>query len=112
MNRKLDLRQGMLDLLVLQILLGGPAHGNAIAECVRKMSEEVLQVERGSVCMVLHRLEEKGWLEASWALSDKGKRARYYELTRHGHEQLASERSKWDALARAIGLILTSNKPS
>ena len=110
MNRKLDLLQGTLDLLILRTLIAGPAHGHAIAKHIQRTSEELLQVETGSLYPALHRLEAKGWIEASWELSDKGKRARYYKLTREGRKQLSSERSKWDAFARAIGLILTANE--
>jgi PadR family transcriptional regulator, regulatory protein PadR len=69
-------------------------------------------METGSLYPAQHRLEAKGWIEASWELSDKGKRARYYKLTRSGRNRLSSERSKWDAFARAIGLILTENERS
>jgi transcriptional regulator len=110
MNQKLDLLQGTLDLLILRTLLGGGAHGHAIAKYIQRTSEELLQVETGSLYPALHRLEAKGWIEASWELSDKVKRARYYKLTREGRKQLSSERSKWDAFARAIGLILTANE--
>jgi len=112
MNRRLDLLQGTLDLLILRTLLGGAAHGHAIAKCIQRTSEEVLQVETGSLYPALHRLEAKGWIEANWELSDKGKRARYYKLTRQGRKQLVSERSKWDAFARAMGLVLTAKEPS
>jgi transcriptional regulator len=112
MNQKLDLLQGTLDLLILRTLLGGPAHGHAIAKHIQKTSEELLQVETGSLYPALHRLEAKGWVEANWELSDKGKRARYYKLTRDGRKQLSSERSRWDAFARAIGLILAGNEGS
>jgi transcriptional regulator len=106
MNQKLDLLQGTLDLLILRTLLGGAAHGHAIAKHIQKTSEELLQVETGSLYPALHRLEAKGWVEANWELSDKGKRARYYTLTREGRKQLSSERLRWDAFARAIGLVL------
>jgi transcriptional regulator len=110
MNRKIDLLQGTLDLLILRTLLGGSAHGHAIAKYIQRTSEELLQVETGSLYPALHRLEAKGWIQASWDLSDKGKRARYYKLTRQGRKQLSSERSKWDAFARAMGLILTAEE--
>ena len=110
MNQKVDLLQGTLDLLILRTLLGGAAHGHAIAKHIQRASEELLQVETGSLYPALHRLEAKGWIEASWELSDKSKRARYYKLTRDGRKQLSSERSKWDAFARAMGLILTANE--
>ena len=112
MNRKLDLLQGTLDLLILRTLRGGTAHGHAIAKYIQRTSEELLQVETGSLYPALHRLEAKGWIEASWELSDKGKRARYYKLTREGRKQLSSERSKWDAFARAMGLILSAKERS
>jgi len=112
MNQKLDLMQGTLDLLILRTLLGGSAHGHAIAQHIHRTSEDLLQVETGSLYPALHRLEAKGWVEASWDLSDKGKRARYYKLTRKGRKQLSSERSKWDAFARAMGLILTADERS
>jgi PadR family transcriptional regulator PadR len=112
MNRKLDLLQGTLDLLILRTLIGGARHGHAIAKYIQRTSEELLQVETGSLYPALHRLEAKGWIEASWQLSDKGKRARYYKLTRKGRKQLSSERSKWDAFARAMGLILAADERS
>jgi PadR family transcriptional regulator PadR len=112
MNRKLDLLQGTLDLLILRTLLGGAAHGHAIAKHIQRTSEELLQVETGSLYPALHRLEAKGWVEATWELSDKGKRARYYRLTREGRKQLSSERSKWDAFARAMGLVLAPDERS
>src|SRR6478672_1949292 len=103
---RIELLQGTLDLLILRTLLSGSAHGHAIAKHIQKTSEELLQVETGSLYPALHRLEAKGWIAASWDLSDKGKRAKYYRLTPSGRKQLATEQSKWHALARAIGLIL------
>jgi transcriptional regulator len=103
---RVDLLQGTLDLLILRTLSAGVQHGHAIAKHIRRTSEELLQVETGSLYPALHRLEAKGWISAEWALSDKGKRARYYRLTASGRRQLESEQSKWHALARAIGLIL------
>src|SRR6202451_1844950 len=106
MNEKLDLLQGTLDLLILRTLLGGAAHGHAIARYIQRTSEELLQVETGSLYPALHRLEAKGWIEADWSLSEKGKRARFYRLTRLGRKQLVTERSKWEAFSRAMGLVL------
>ena len=103
---RMELLQGTLDLLILRTLLNGPTHGHAIAKHIQRTSEELLQVETGSLYPALHRLEAKGWIAARWQLSDKGKRARYYRLTALGRRQLAAERSKWQALARAVGLIL------
>jgi transcriptional regulator len=104
----LDLLQGTLDLLILRTLLLGPSHGHAIAKHIQRMSEELLQVETGSLYPALHRLEAKGWIAASWELSDKGKRARYYKLTAAGRKQLAAEQSKWESFSRAMGLVLYS----
>jgi transcriptional regulator len=103
---RVELLQGTLDLLILRTLLAGPAHGHAIAKHIQRTSEELLQVETGSLYPALHRLEAKGWIAASWELSDKGKRAKFYKLTALGRKQLASEHSKWRAFARAMGLIL------
>ena len=103
---RVELLQGTLDLLILRTLLGGPAHGHAIAKHIQRTSEDLLQVETGSLYPALHRLEAKGWITASWELSMKGKRARFYRLTRLGRKQLAAERSKWDAFSRAMALVL------
>src|SRR6185436_18493369 len=103
---RVELLQGTLDLLILRTLLAGPTHGHAIARHIQRTSEDLLQVETGSLYPALHRLEAKGWIAASWELSDKGKRARIYRLTRDGRKQLVAEQSKWDAFASAMGLIL------
>ena len=103
---RVELLQGTLDVLILRTLVAGPSHGHAIAKHIQRTSEDLLQVETGSLYPALHRLEAKGWIGASWDLSDKGKRARYYRLTAGGRKQLASEQSKWQAFSRAMGLIL------
>src|SRR5271170_3959002 len=103
---RVDLLQGTLDLLILRTLLAGPTHGHAIAKHIQRTSEDLLQVETGSLYPALHRLEAKGWIAASWELSDKGKRARFYRLTALGRKKLVTEHSKWQAFARAMGLIL------
>ena len=103
---RLEFLQGTLDLLILRTLLSGPTHGHAIAKHIQRTSEDLLQVETGSLYPALHRLEAKGCIEASWELSDKGKRARYYHLTPLGRKNLVAEQSKWDAFARAMGLVL------
>lgn len=103
---RVELLQGTLDLLILRTLISGSCHGHAIAKHIQRTSEDLLQVETGSLYPALHRLEAKGWIAASWELSDKGKRARYYRLTAAGKKQFATEQSKWDTLSRAIELIL------
>src|SRR3954451_21291664 len=101
-----ELLRGTLDLLILRTLLAGSTHGHAIAKHIQRTSEDLLQVETGSLYPALHRLEAKGWIAASWELSDKGKRAKYYRLTPAGRKQLVNEQSKWEAFARAMGLVL------
>ena len=103
---RLELLQGTLDILILRTLLYGPSHGHAIAKHIQRTSDDLLQVETGSLYPALHRLEANGWIDASWELSDKGKRARYYHLTPSGRKQLAAEQSKWEAFSRAMGLVL------
>src|SRR5437660_6739047 len=105
---RVELLQGTLDLLILRTLLAGPTHGHAIAKHIQRSSEDLLQVETGSLYPALHRLETKGWISAAWELSDKGKRARFYNLTKLGRKQLTAERSKWEAFSRAMGLILNT----
>ena len=103
---RVEFLQGTLDLLILRTLLAGPTHGHAVAKHIQRTSEDLLQVETGSLYPALHRLEAKGWIAASWELSDKGKRAKYYRLTPLGRKKLVTEESKWLAFARAMGLIL------
>src|SRR3984893_19385662 len=98
---RVELLQGTLDLLVLRTLLFGPSHGHAIAKHIQRTSEDLLQVETGSLYPALHRLEARGWIEASWQHSERGKRAKYCRLTRRGRKQLVSEQSKWERFSRA-----------
>lgn len=105
---RVDLLQGTLDLLVLRTLLFGPNHGHAIAKHIQRSSEDLLQIETGSLYPALHRLEAKGWIEASWALSERGKQAKYYRLTARGRCELDAERSKWETFSRAVGLVLNT----
>jgi PadR family transcriptional regulator PadR len=101
-----DLIQGMLDLLILRTLQLGPRHGWAIAERIRQISKDVLQVHQGSLYPALHRLEAGGWIRATWGSSDKGRRAKYYTLTRTGRTRLGREQASWERLSSAIGLVL------
>jgi len=103
---RVELLQGTLDVLILRTLLFGPSHGHAIAKHIQRTSDDLLQVETGSLYPALHRLEARDWIEASWQLSERGKRAKFYRLTARGRKQLAAERSRWETLARAIGLVL------
>ena len=104
---RVGLLQGTLDLLILRMLLFGPAHGHAIGKQIQRTSENLLQVETGSLYPALHRLESRGWIDASWEQSEKAKRAKYYRLTPLGRKQLSTERTKWDTFARAMRLVLT-----
>lgn len=103
---RVELLQGTLDLLILRTLLFGATHGHSIAKHIQRTSEDLLQVETGSLYPALHRLEARGWIAASWERSDRGKRAKYYRLTRRGRKELAAERSKWETFSRAMGLVL------
>ena len=102
----MELLQGTLDLLILRTLLFGPTHGHSIAKHIQRTSEDILQVETGSLYPALQRLEARGWIAASWERSDLGKRAKYYRLTRRGRKELAAEHSKWETFSRAMGLVL------
>ena len=103
---RVELLQGTLDLLILRTLLSGRAHGHAIAKHIQRTSEDLLQVETGSLYPALHRLEARGWIAADWELSEKGKRAKYYRLTAKGQRQLHAEQTKWETFSRAMGLVL------
>ncbi len=103
---KSDLLQGTLDLLVLKTLELQPMHGWGIAQRIQQVSEDVLQVNQGSLYPALHRLEEQGWIRANWAPSENNRQAKYYELTRLGRKQLTDETENWERLSSAVGRIL------
>jgi|SRR5215469_9186178 transcriptional regulator len=103
---RIELLQGTLDLLILRTLLLGPAHGHAIARAIEVNSEDVLQVEQGSLYPALHRLIKRGWISVEQGVSENNRKAKYYRLTASGRKQLAVETSKWDKLAGAIARIL------
>jgi PadR family transcriptional regulator, regulatory protein PadR len=103
---RVELMRGTLDLMILRTLVPGPNHGHAIAKHIQRTTEDLLQVETGSLYPALYRLEAEGFIAASWERSDKGKRARFYRITPKGRKQLASEQSKWDAFVRAMGFLL------
>lgn len=105
-KQRIELLQGTLDLLILRTLLLGPAHGHAIAKAIEFRSDNVLQVEQGSLYPALHRLIKQEWISVENGTSENNRRAKFYRLTRKGRRQLERETSKWDRLARAIGRIL------
>src|ERR1700731_1185178 len=101
-----ELLQGTLDLLILQTLVLGAAHGHTIAHVIEHRSEDVLQVEHGSLYPALHRLENRGWIASFWGTSENNRKARYYRLTRAGRKALADQSSRWDEIVRAINRVL------
>jgi PadR family transcriptional regulator, regulatory protein PadR len=105
-QHRIDVLQGTLDMLILQILQWGSLHGLAIAQTIRTKSEDLLKIEAGSLYPALHRLEQQGWLAAEWKTSEKGQRAKYYRLTRAGKKQLVTEQSNWERRLKAIHLVM------
>ena len=101
-----ELLQGTLDLLILRTLMSGPAHGHTIAHVIEHQSEDVLQIEHGSLYPALHRLEDRAWIASFWGTSDNNRRARYYRLTPAGRRQLVAQTTRWDEVVRAIERIL------
>jgi len=101
-----DILQGTLDVLVLKTLALGPAHGHTIAHAIERRSEDVLQVEHGSLYPALHRLEDRGWIASFWGTSENNRRARYYRLTPKGRTQLEAQTNRWDEIVRAVNRIL------
>src|SRR3569833_1735219 len=103
---KADLLQGTLDLLILKVVALGPVHGYGISQRIRQISEQVLQVQQGSLYPALHRLEKRGWLEADWGESNNRQQTKKNQHTTKGHKQLAAEEDTWYRLSRAVALIL------
>jgi PadR family transcriptional regulator PadR len=101
-----DLLQGTLDMLILQTLLLGPAHGHSIAYAIERRSEELLQVEHGSLYPALYRLEARGWIASSWGATENNRKARFYRLTPAGRKRLAAETSRWERLVTGIARVL------
>jgi PadR family transcriptional regulator, regulatory protein PadR len=104
--QKSDLLQGTLDLLILKTVALGPVHGYGISQRIQQVSREALQVQQGSLYPALHRLEKRGWLQATWGESESGRQAKYYRLSVKGRKQLQIEESEWNRLSVAIGLVL------
>src|SRR5260370_1535457 len=103
---RIDLLQGTLDLLILRTLQTGPMHGWAISDRIQQISQDVLQVNQGSLYPALHRLEHQGWIKAEWGISELGRRARFYRLTAAGRKQLEHETDAWSRLTAAISRVL------
>jgi PadR family transcriptional regulator PadR len=101
-----DMLQGSLDMLILQTLVVGAAHGHEIAHAIERRSEEILQVEHGSLYPALYRLEDRRWIASFWGTSENNRKAKYYRLTKAGRQQLAAETSRWERLVKGIGRIL------
>jgi PadR family transcriptional regulator PadR len=101
-----EMVQGTLDMLILRTLVLGPAHGQTIAHAIERGSDEVLQVEHGSLYPALHRLQNRGWIAAFWGTSENNRKAKYYRLTPEGKRQLVAQTSRWEQVVRAIGRIL------
>ena len=106
LDDRIDLPQGTLDLLILKAVSLAPLHGWAIAERIRQVSREALQVPQGSLYPALHRLERRGWIRAEWGASESNRKAKFYELTRAGRRQLDVEAESWARLTRAVALVL------
>jgi PadR family transcriptional regulator, regulatory protein PadR len=106
LSRPTDLVQGTLDLLILKTLSLGPIHGWAVGQRIQQISNEVLQVQQGSLYPALHRLEQQGWIRAEWGESENHRRARFYALTRAGQKRLSQELQQWERLSSAIGLVV------
>jgi PadR family transcriptional regulator, regulatory protein PadR len=107
-RERLDLLQGTLDMLILKSISHNPMHGFGISVRIRQMSQEVLQVEQGSLYPALYRLENRGWIKSEWGVSDNNRRAKFYELTTAGRKQLEMETANWERLSSAINLVLAT----
>ena len=105
-DRRLELLQGTLDMLILRTLQWGPQHGHGIGQTIRAQSDDLLRVETGSLYPALHRLEKRGWLKAEWGVSEANQKAKYYQLTASGKAQLLREQDRWSLLVDAIGRVM------
>jgi transcriptional regulator len=110
MGDKLDVLQGTLDLLILRTLQWGPQHGHGIGQMIRARSDDLLQVEHGSLYPALHRLRRQGWIESEWGVTANSQRAKYYRLTAAGKQQLATEESRWKLFVKAMGRVLRAQR--
>lgn len=101
-----EMLKGTLDMMILRTLVAGDAHGHTIAKIIERSSEDVLEVEQGSLYPALHRLEDRGWVSSSWGPSENNRKAKFYRLTERGREQLVRETKRWRQMIRAIGLVM------
>ena len=101
-----EMLKGTLDMMIMRTLVGGDAHGHTIAKVIEHTSEDILEVEQGSLYPALHRLEDRGWVSSSWGSSENNRKAKFYRLTAAGRKQLVRETSRWRRVARAIGLVM------
>ena len=101
-----EMLKGTLDMMILRTLVGGDAHGHTIAKVIEHISEDVLEVEQGSLYPALHRLEDRGWVSSYWGASENNRKAKFYKLTAEGRKQLVRETSRWRQMTRAIGLVM------
>lgn len=108
MTKPVDLVQGTLDMLILKTLALEPAHGWAIAQRIRQVSQDVLQVKQGALYPALHRLEQQAWIKAEWGESENNRRAKYYSLTKAGRKYLEQEQANWERLSSAIGIVMNT----
>lgn len=107
---ELELLRGTLDLLILKALSGGPMHGLAVLRWIEQVTGARLQVEEGALYPALHRMEQKGWLDAEWGITDKNRKAKYYRLTSAGQRQLDTELRRWSRYTEAVGLVISSGE--
>ena len=105
-DRRLELLQGTLDMLILRTLQWGPRHGHGIGQTIRQQSDDLLKVETGSLYPALHRLVKRGWLKAEWGVSEANQRAKYYQLTATGKAQLSREQDRWSLMVNAISRVM------
>ncbi|HJU87967.1 MAG TPA: PadR family transcriptional regulator [Gemmatimonadaceae bacterium] len=104
----LDLLRGTLDLMILKALSWGPKHGLAVLRWIEETTQDTLQIEEGALYPSLHRMEQRGWLEAEWGVTERNRKAKFYRLTAMGRRKLASEVSKWTRYSRAVGLVVAA----
>jgi len=109
MTDKSDLLQGTLDVLILKTLSGGQMHGWGISQRIQQLSQDVLQVNQGSLYPALYRLENQGWIKAEWGTSENNRRAKFYELTRAGRKQLSEETESWERFSAAVARVLATS---